>query len=59
MKKTIFISIFICEGTLLNLRNLNDQTRKSEMSMIVWQLETLIGSKLYDRYLAAVNNFLF
>ena len=57
MKKTIFISIFICEGTLLILRNSNDQTRKSEMSVIVWQLETLIDSKLYDRYLAAVNNF--
>jgi hypothetical protein len=59
MKKTMFISMFICEGTLLILRNSNDQTRKSEMSVIVWQLETLIDSKLYDRYLTAVNNFLF
>jgi hypothetical protein len=59
MKKTMFTSIFICEGTLLILENSNDQTRKSEMSVIVWQLETLIDSKLYDRYLAAVNNFLF
>ena len=55
----MFISMFICEGTLLIRRNSNDQTRKSEMSVIVWQLETLIDSKLYDRYLTAVNNFLF